>query len=353
MKLHPLVRALFWPASMVFGGIVRVRAWAYRRGILKQKRLNGIVISVGNLTVGGTGKTPMVLWHAERLRADGRAVGILIRGYRGKPGESSVTTKRVAESVVGSHVASDEVLLLAQHLGQKARIGAGPKRYARGLELEKVGVEWFVLDDGFQHLQLARDVDIVLIDATDPFGSGLLLPAGRLREPPSALARADMIVITRAEHSPAVESIVRRHTPAPVFYATTYLEGVRPLEASRADEATPAWLGKKVFAFCGIGNPAAFFDDVRHWGMDLAGRMVFRDHFRYTQYDAEQIEQRAKACGAEALVCTEKDVWNLEGVRFATLPAYSCNASLRITQEEEFWRVLNEILERRLGADVP
>lgn len=351
MKLHPLVRALFWPASMVFGGIVRVRAWAYRRGLLKQKRLKGVVISVGNLTVGGTGKTPMVLRLAERLHADGRSVGILIRGYRGEQSEPQPAVKRVADSIVGPRLASDEAQLLARRLGQKALIGVGPGRYARGLELEKAGVEWFVLDDGFQHWQLARDVDIVLIDATDPFGGGLLLPAGRLREAPSALSRADIIVITRAEHSPAAESIIRRYSPAPVFYATTYLEGVRPLEASRADEATPAWLGKKVFAFCGIGNPAAFFDDVRHWGMDLAGRMAFRDHFRYTQFDAEQIEQRAKACGAEALVCTEKDAWNLAGVRFATLPAYSCNVSLRATQEEEFWRVLNEILERRLGAD--
>ena len=351
MRLHPLVRVLFWPASLLFGGIVRVRAWAYRRGILKQKRLRGVVISVGNLTVGGTGKTPMVLWLAERLHAQDKRVAILIRGYRERVDSGLPAAKNAA--VQGTQVMSDEVLLLAKRLGQKALIGAGPERYAHGLKLEEMGVEWFVLDDGFQHMQLARDVDIVLIDSTDPFGGGLLLPAGRLREPPSALARADLIVITRTEHSPANEAIVRRYSPAPLFYATTYLEGVRPLEASRAEEATPAWLGKKVFAFCAIGNPAAFFDDVRHWGMDVVGQMPFRDHFQFTQYDADQIEQRAKVSGAEALVCTEKDTYNLVDVRFTTLPAYSCNVSLRVTLEEEFWKSLLEILERRRGVNVP
>jgi len=352
MTRNPLVRALFWPASVLFGGLVRVRARAYRRGILKQKRLKGVVISVGNLTVGGTGKTPMVMWLAERLHAKGKSVGILIRGYRGRmePGEGAATSGRTSSP--RSRLTSDEVWLLEQRLSEKVHIGVGPKRHTRGVQLEKAGVEWFILDDGFQHLQLARDMDIVLIDSTDPFGGGLL-PAGRLREPPSALARADLIVITRTERSPAIETVVRRYTPAPVFYATTYLEGIRALEASRAEEATPAWLGKKVFAFCGIGNPSAFFDNVRHWGMELAGRMAFRDHYRFTQYDADQIERRAKACGAEALVCTEKDAYNLAGVRFAAFPAYSCNVSLRITQEEEFWRSLFEILERRRGADLP
>lgn len=355
MRLHPLVRALFWPASVLFGGIVGLRAWAYRRGLLKQKRLKGVVISVGNLTVGGTGKTPMVLWLAERFHAEARRVGILIRGYRGQPRSGALSKVQDAADALDrvAHFLSDEVGLLRQRLGQKALVGAGPERYAHGLQLEKMGVEWFVLDDGFQHMQLARDVDIILIDSTDPFGGGLLVPAGRLREPPSALARADLIVITRTEHSPAIETIVRRYSPAPVFYATTYLEGVRPLEASRAEEATPAWLGKKVFAFCGIGNPAAFFDDVRHWGMDVVGQMPFRDHFQFTQYDADQIERRAIACGADALVCTEKDTYNLTDVRFATLPAYSCNVSLRVTREEEFWRSLFEILERRRGANIP
>jgi tetraacyldisaccharide 4'-kinase len=348
MRLHPLVRVLFWPASVLFGGLVRLRAWAYRRGILKQKRLRGVVISVGNLTVGGTGKTPMVMWLAERFHAEGRSVGILSRGYRGRLRTDKDPAIREAVSFASATHDSDEVSLLAQRLSPKVRLGVGPARFAQGLLLQALGVEWFVLDDGFQHMQLARDLDIVLLDSTDPLGGGLL-PAGRLREPLSALARADLIVITRTEHAPAIEGIVRRYSPAPVFCATTFLEGVRPLEASRADEGTPAWLGKKVFAFCGIGNPAAFFDDVRHWGMDVAGRMAFRDHFRYTQYDADQIEQRAKACGAEALVCTEKDTYNLAGVRFASLPAYSCNVSLRIAREEEFWKSLFEILERRRG----
>src|SRR3989454_7680385 len=179
---------LLWPASLVFEVIVRLRGWCYRRGVFKQRRLRGVVISVGNLTVGGTGKTPMVLWIAERLIAEGKPVGILTRGYRGgRPAGG------------GGKLGGDEGALLRERLRRKARFGIGADRYRKGLMLERHGVEWFVLDDGFQHLRLARDADIVLIDATDPFGGGFLLPAGRLREPKSSLSRADIVVVTRSE----------------------------------------------------------------------------------------------------------------------------------------------------------
>ncbi len=185
--------SLLWPFTLPYGAATRLRALAYRRGILRQCRLDDVVISVGNLTTGGTGKTPMVLWIAQRLLSEGKKVGILTRGYRGKTSSGGST--------------SDEVRFLQARLGDSVAFGVGADRFARGRELSARGVEWFILDDGFQHQQLARSVNIVLIDATNPFGGGHLLPAGRLREPKSALARADIIVITRSERAPRRRSI--------------------------------------------------------------------------------------------------------------------------------------------------
>ncbi len=339
MTRWPVLRVL-WPASILFQALVRARAWAYRRGILRQRRLDGVVISVGNLTVGGTGKTPMVMWVVERLLGEGKRVGILTRGYRG-PRQPDEQGRRV----------SDEVAVVRARLGAKAQFGIGAARYEKGLMLARHGVGWFVLDDGFQHLQLARDADIVLIDARDPFGGGHLLPAGRLREPRSALARADILVITRSEHAPAVEAVVRRHTSAPIFYAQTELERVLAVGGNTVSPAPVEARGKKVFAFCGIGNPAAFFEDLRRWGTQIAGSAVYRDHHRYSRRDAEDLETRAQAVGAEALICTEKDVYNVEGVEFKPLPVLYCRIALRLLDGETFWHRMMETIERkRAGA---
>ena len=340
MTRSPALRVLLWPASVLFQALVRMRAWAYRRGILRQRRLDGVVISVGNLTVGGTGKTPMVMWLVERLLGEGKRVGILTRGYRG-PRRPDKQGRRL----------SDEVAVVRARLGTKAQFGIGAARYEKGLMLARHGVGWFVLDDGFQHLQLARDADIVLIDASDPFGGGNLLPAGRLREPRSALVRADIIVITRSEHAPAVEAVVRRHTSAPIFYAQTELEGVFAVGGNTASPAPADVRSRKLFAFCGIGNPAAFFEDLRRWGMHIVGSVAYRDHHRYSRRDAEDLDTRAQAAGAEALICTEKDVYNLEGVEFKPLPVLYCRIALRLSGDETFWHRMMETIERkRAGA---
>ncbi len=345
MSLHPILRALLWPFSFVFEAVVRLRAFFYRAGIFRQKRLKGVVISVGNLTVGGTGKTPMVQWIAQRLFDSGKRVGILSRGYRGTVRSDSVPLQK--EGNAPQKRLSDEVWLLGQRLGENARLGVGADRYAHGLALEGMGIECFVLDDGFQHLQLARDVDVVLIDATNPFGGGRLLPAGRLREPLSALARADVIVITRSEHAPAIEATVQRYSTAPIFYAQTQLDEVRIAENTAVPGAPAQWLGRKVFAFCAIGNSAAFFEDVRHWGMELAGRREFPDHHRYTSEDATKIESDACAAGAEALVCTQKDIYNLRDVCFRNLPLYSCQINMRISEPDRLWETILAIATRK------
>ncbi|MGD0962886.1 MAG: tetraacyldisaccharide 4'-kinase [Candidatus Acidiferrales bacterium] len=329
--------ALLRPLALPYEMVVRLRAQAYRRGLLRPKRIQGVVISVGNLTVGGTGKTPMVLWIAHRLLAEKRSVGILTRGYGGK----SVSTDTQPGTGTATETTSDEVRLLKARLGEGVAWGVGADRFAQGQGLAKRGVQWFILDDGFQHRQLARDVDIVLIDATNPFGGGHLLPAGQLREPRSALARADIIVITRSDHAPAIEAAVRHDSAAPTFYARPGLDSIRTAnDAGRVEVPTAETQRKKLFAFCGIGNPSAFLMNLRDWGFEIVGHRFFRDHHRYTQQDATAIETEARKRGADALLCTEKDVFNLNGVLWNDLGVLYCRMSLVVDREEEFWRAI-------------
>jgi tetraacyldisaccharide 4'-kinase len=339
VKHRTALRVLLWPVSLVWSVVVRLRSAAYRRGFLRAKHLPGIVISVGNLTPGGTGKTPLVLWLAERLHAEGKRVGILTRGYRSRPG------------VPPGEPQSDEVAIYRERLAHHVELGVGADRYGSGQVLARHGVEWFVLDDGFQHMQLARNADIVLLDATDPFGGGWMLPAGLLREPKSALTRADIIVVTRSSHTPAVEAIVHRFTNAPVFHAVMALSEILPVPNQPNDSVVSTdgqeWRNKKAFAFCGIGNPRAFFDDLKRWGVTLVRGMHFPDHHTYTPADVAKVEAQARDCGAEILLCTEKDVFNLQDVRFSRIPVYFVRIAVEISDPEEFWGVVQKAIQRR------
>lgn len=331
-----LIKSLLWPLTLPYGAVVHLRARAYRAGVLRPKRLDGVVISVGNLTTGGTGKTPMVLWIAQRLLAEGKSTGILTRGYRGDS-DTTVAT-------------SDEVRLLQARLGERVAFGVGVHRFAHGKELAKRGVQWFVLDDGFQHMQLARDVDIVLIDASNPFGGGHLLPAGRLREPRSALARADVVVITRSDRAPAVEAAIRLDSDAPIFYARTHLESIRAFRGEYPGSEDAEARARKLFAFSGIGNPDGFRADLREWGFQISGFRVFPDHHRYTLQDVKEIETEARAAGASGVICTEKDIFNLSGAHFSACDLFYCRISQRVAAEAEFWRTILATAESRLRS---
>jgi tetraacyldisaccharide 4'-kinase len=326
---------LLLPVSLLFSIIARAKAWCYAKNIFRKHKLPGTVIAVGNLTVGGTGKTPMVLAIAERLATEGKHTAILTRGYRG-----------TTDAGAGGVPQSDEVALLRERLAGEVQLGVGADRYKSGMILSRHGIDWFVLDDGFQHLKLWRDVDIVLVDATDPFGGGMVLPAGRLREPLTALRRADIVVITRSVQapSPALEAIIRRHTSSPILYASTRLESV--LRVPRLDVALAQqdWRKARFLAFCGIGNATAFFEDLRHWGFQAVQQRRFADHHVYTAREAADLEQAAARCGAEALLCTEKDVWNLRNVRFAAFPAYCCRISFELP--ETFWSAVAAAVSR-------
>jgi len=331
MTLPPLLRLLLWPLSVLYGQAVRLRAGLYTRGTLKQRRLSRPVISVGNLTVGGTGKTPMVIWLAERFLAEGKRVGILSRGYKG----------------AGS--TSDEIELMKFRLQQRPLFGVGADRYEQGKRLEP-DVDVFLLDDGFQHQALARDVNLLLLDASQPLARQQMLPTGRLREPLSAMTRADLLVFTRAETVPGTSAAVERFQKYPVFSAMTRLIGFRRLGAGiqgmTAEEIGPG----PFYAFCGIGNPRAFFQDLKNWGIPLAGQCEFSDHHRYDSRDARELEAAAAGAGAKALLTTEKDAQNLAGVSFSPAPVYIAVIDLEISKEDAFLALIREKLAARVPA---
>jgi len=339
LRLPAAIRALLWPASLCWAAAARMKATAYRAGVRRVRRLPGNVISIGNLTTGGTGKTPMVIWLAERFLAEGKRV-VLTRGYRA-----------IRESA--GELQSDEIAIFRKRFSDRVPIGVGANRYANGQVLAKEGTSWFLLDDGFQHLQLARDANIVLLDATDPFGGGRLLPVGSLREPKSALGRADIVVITRSDHAPAIESITRRYTRAPIFYAKTELLDIFSLSDVNAEQRVPTprseWPRLRLVPFCGIGNPQTFFEDLAQSGLNTIGATSFPDHHKYRQKEIDLLVARARDAGA-ALICTEKDLFNLRDISIESVPLYLARTTLRISDELGYWRAIQESVARHRGG---
>jgi tetraacyldisaccharide 4'-kinase len=333
MKSSPLLRKLLWPLSLLYGAVVRARVWLYARGWLKQKRLKGTVISVGNLTVGGTGKTPVVIWLAEKFLAEGKRVAILSRGYRGTDGTS------------------DEIELMKFRLQGRVSFGVGSNRFDEGHRLEsQQPIDVFILDDGFQHLQLARDLDILLMDASRPLGGEALLPAGRLREPLTAMSRANLIIFTRAETASGTLEAIGKLQQFPVFAASTRLLGFRRFGGEiNLLSANDIGAGP-FFTFCGLGNPDAFFRDLGNWGLRVCGQTVFRDHHRYTDRNIAAIKRAGKQAGANAFVTTEKDAQNLNAIKFDEAPLYIAVIDVVVTPEADFRNVLDQTIAAGGGA---
>jgi len=333
MNLPPLLRRLLWPLSLLYGVGVRARVWLYANKWFKQKRLKATVISVGNLTVGGTGKTPMVIWLAEKFLSDGKRVAILSRGHRGANGTS------------------DEIELMKLRLRGRVSFGVGKDRFAEGHLLESQhSIDVFLLDDGFQHLQLARDLNILLMDASRPLAGELLLPAGRLREPVAAMSRANLIIFTRAETASGTLEAIGKLDQYPVFAASTRLLGFRRFGGESAPLSANEIGAGPFFAFCGLGNPDAFFRDLGNWGLAICGQASFPDHHRYTQRDILEVRRAGKRAGASAFVTTEKDAQNLGSLQFEETPVYIAVIDLTVTPEADFRNVLDQTVAAGAGA---
>lgn len=300
-------RWLAWP----YGWAARLRIQVYRRRWLRTYRLPRPVISIGNLTAGGTGKTPVVILVAEWLLAKDKRVAILSRGYRRRSSARHLMVSDGQRLLAGAEQAGDEPYLIAQRC-PSAIVAVGPDRYDLGQwVLDRYPVDCFLLDDGYQHLHLHRDLDVLLLDATDLAGIQAMLPVGRLREPLSSASRASAILLTRADSEVQAglvwDSVRQACGPLPepikVLFKCDDLIRVTTGERQRAARFRET----RALLFSGIGNAAAFHDLVRSQGITVVDAVVLPDHARYHRSLLTGIRERAKRADADILVTTEKD----------------------------------------------
>ncbi len=307
---QPVRKGLGWVAGL-YGLIIRFRLWCYRKGWLTTTRLSCRVVSVGNLTVGGTGKTPIVIFLTEWLLAKGQRVAILSRGYKRASKAPRLLVSDGSRILVGPLEAGDEPFLMAQRCPQ-AIVAVGADRVALGQwVLEQHPIDCIVLDDGFQHRSLHRDVDLVLLDATDATGLDALLPAGRLREPLTELCRANAVMITRADSRQDVDAIRSRLKTISCSSGDAVEVVFRPesVIAIVSGERQPVeWCrGKKAWLVSGIGNSRSFRRSAESMGGEILGEAAFEDHHSYRHDDIEKIRANLQATGCEIILTTEKD----------------------------------------------
>lgn len=335
------------PAGWLYGRIADLRNLLFDKDIFKSYSLEARTISIGNITAGGTGKTPLVAYVASLLAENGERVCILTRGYGREGPRQRVLVSDLESVLVDAKTGGDEPVELAVSLLGKAVVVADTDRIsAARWAKDKFGVTAFVLDDAFQHRRAKRDVDIVCVDATDPFGNGEILPAGKLRERLSNLHRADAIVITRAnlaENISKMRVAVSAFAPkAQLFEASNKI--VEMIELSEFHGKTPigstsASLEAKFLAFCGIGNPSNFFKQLSFEGFDLAAKRSFRDHHYYRNEEIADLESLARENGSEALLTTGKDAVKLKEIEFA-MPCFVVRTELAMDPAEDFRRLI-------------
>jgi tetraacyldisaccharide 4'-kinase len=320
----------------LFGGLARLRAAAYRRGLLPRDHPEGPVVSVGNLSVGGSGKTPVVRRVAEILRDEGEAVAVLSRGYGGSFRGEALFVSDGKELLAGVAEAGDEPVMLARSLpGVVVAVGHRRDRVGRAVEA-RFGRRVHVLDDGFQHLRLARDLDIVCLDVEDL--EDRPLPAGRLREGPEALDRAHLVLLTRLEAATEEDlaTLERRLGPERTHRVSRRVLGWRDLDGAVA----PA--PGRVFLLAGIARPERFERDAAQSGAEVVGRAFFADHHSYRSKEMERLAEEARRAGADALGTTAKDAVRLTGLApgSSPLPIRVLHGTVDFADEARFVRQL-------------
>jgi tetraacyldisaccharide 4'-kinase len=333
-----LARAGLSVLSCGYGAAVRARNASFDLGLRPARHPGGPVVSIGNLTTGGTGKTPVVAWLAREGVAHGRRVAILSRGYGGTDAARGNDEKQVLDRLIPG----------VPHLQDPDRVAAARRAVAEH------GADLLVLDDGFQHRRLARDLDLVLVDALDPWGGGRLLPRGLLREPVSSLRRADAVIVTRADQAApgtlaSIAEVVRRATRgrlADVAQVAFPPQGWIDVAGNRTALAEVS--GQRVGAFCGIGHPDAFRRSLAAVGIESDWFEAYPDHHAFGPQDVERLARRVRESGVTTLVCTLKDLvkWTPEDAERAGVPLLALEIGLA-------WRAgeasVVELFERTLS----
>jgi tetraacyldisaccharide 4'-kinase len=331
-------------AAFLYGLAVRFRLRLYQKGFLPTRRLPFRVISIGNLIAGGTGKTPHTALLAGYLQKKGMKTAILSRGFRGtgmRHGAVVSDGQAIRSTVQES---GEEPLWLAQKL-EGLPVVIGRNRYRSGMEFLRNGpTEWVVLDDGFQHLALARDINILLLPGQRPLASERLLPSGMLREPLEAMKRADIILITHAEHldntaREAWISEIRSRSSVPVYFSEHRPSMLWQYPDKKNLPLT--WLkDKRVLAFCGLADPDSFWFSLRQLGADLIKRVAFTDHHHYGEKDLRGLETLSRTIKPDLLVTTEKDAIKFNKWPVTDFPLVVLAIEVEI-QESGFWNWLD------------
>jgi tetraacyldisaccharide 4'-kinase len=311
--------------SVIYGAGLKIRVSGYKSGLLESKKLPCKVISVGNITTGGTGKTPMTVYLARRIHQMGYRAAVISRGYRGRAEKSGGIVSNGREIFMGPRLAGDEPFMVATRLKTvEVPVLVGQNRYRIGLlALDKFKPDVIILDDGFQHLHLARDINLVLLDSIRPFSNKYLLPRGLLREPVSSLARADMFILTRSKRGsdilkPETLNIIKSHLKGRQLYKANHVPVLHKwIEANTIPSGNNmsslhghdlnALKKRKVFAFSGLANNDGFKHTLEDLQSHVLGFIGFPDHHSYDENDISNIACSASDAGADVLCTTEKD----------------------------------------------
>jgi tetraacyldisaccharide 4'-kinase len=343
---------LLSPFGWLYGRAANVRNTLYDRGTFASQSLGARTISIGNITAGGTGKTPLVALVAGILAKNGENVCILTRGYGRRNPSERVLVSDGQNVLVDAKSGGDEPVELALKLIGKALVVANADRVAAAKwALEKFSVTTFVLDDGFQHRRAKRDLDIVCIDATNPFGGGKVLPAGLLREPVENLRRANAVVVTRSnlvESTDEIVSVVRNvNKEIEIFGASNascnilkledFLEGSARLDNDDDDEDFQFVAG--ALLFCALGNPENLLTQLQNENFSFGGIHKFPDHHFYAQADIRMVEAEARNLGCKGLLTTAKDAVKLDGLEL-TLPCFVVLSELEINDPQRFSKLI-------------
>ena len=338
--------------SFLYSLAVRLRVFFYRQGIYRSRSLPCRVISVGNLTLGGTGKTPFVILLAEMIRRRGYRTAILSRGYKGKYEGPSAVVSDGDRILMDPLQAGDEPCLLARKL-KGVPVIVGRERWVAGrLAIDRFRTEVIILDDGFQHLALNRDLNFLLLDSLSPFGNGSLFPRGELREPLSQIRRADALVLTKGGMDDIIINLGKRFMNLsegrPVFRVRYEPEEIR---VWGQEKVLPCLNLKKkrILAFSGLARPESFEKTLRDLGADIVQVETFPDHYTYEGKDLERLKEKALRAGAEAMVTTEKDMVRIQDFSPGMIPLWAL--SVRHGFQGEDLARFETFLFERLGRN--
>ena len=332
--------------SLLYRGVVQVRYCLYQRGILRSKKLPCKIISVGNISLGGSGKTPTTHYIAKLLKENGFRVGIVSRGYRSKRTGKVSLISNGDDVILSSRDAGDEPYMLAKKL-RGVPVLTSKDRYQGGrYAIEHFNSNVLILDDGFQHIRLQRDIDILLLDSRTISGNNYLFPRGALREPLMNLKRADVFLITRAEsldqQRELANTIRSIKKDAEIFYG--YFQAKHLIDPFGERKGLDCLKGKRVLSFSGIANPERFTTSLKELGAIVAKELIFPDHYWYSSTDYKRIEEISRE--VNFAVTTEKDMVKIDNSFLSKVKTFALSIELCLDREEEF----KEFLLRRVGA---